>query len=159
MFFLFRSKPRTQGWRGHLHRTTSSVLVAVQWLSQPLPLGRGSFLLSWASENIEGDWKKRSNHMFCCCFVRLRSDFVFWIVVIWLLFQIIHLFFCSFRLSTFRGISANIFPTPYIWRHFRIYFEHAFTMLCQLKSSTWKKGRNFWSIIQNGVPRDWKLQK
>ena len=82
MFFLFRSKPRTQGGRGHLHRTTSSVLVAVQWLSQPLPLGRGSFLLSWASENIEGDWKKRSNHMFCCCFVRLRSDFVFWIVVI-----------------------------------------------------------------------------
>ena len=80
-FFLFRSKPRTRtGWRGHLHRTTSSVLVAVQRLSQPLPLGRGSFLLSWASENIEGDWKKRSNHMFCC-FVRLKSDFVFWIVV------------------------------------------------------------------------------
>ena len=39
-FFLFRSKPRTQGWRGHLHHTTSSVLVAVQRLSQPLPLGK-----------------------------------------------------------------------------------------------------------------------
>ena len=66
-----------EGWRGHLHRTTSSVLVAVQRLSQPLPPG----CMSWVDElALTKRWRRKEEvkaHILLFFFVLINPDFVF----------------------------------------------------------------------------------